>query len=267
MQKNKLPLVDKIGIFFLLAAFVVGVLILGGCATGAPSAPAPAAKYQLLLTGTIDGYPFQGVGVGSAAPSHSMMVQSNVAVDYFTVQSCHRSVQFNNIIQMPWYSWITNGSTVGFTWTYTQAPTIEDNGDCILRFCAFSNTVGAAPVSCAIVDFKSPRYQLPGTNICNGVVGDTTGTAICHTQVGLIERFQFPGPVVAAPQVTDPTGKAAPYWINGQCQGKFLDAASTLWEYTVPENECNAIFMEVAKPHRRAKLTVIPYDIPKYGGN
>ena len=160
--------------------------------------------------------------------------------------------------------WFNNNTS--YAWNYSEAPTIEDTGDCLLRFCAFSKTVGSPPVACAIVDFMAPKYTLPGTNICNGVVGGTHGTALCHTQVGLLERFQFAGPVVVAPQVTNPNPPGGTYWIKDQCQGKFLDAAQTLWEYTVPENECLTIFMEKAAPHRRAKLTVIPYDIPQYPG-
>ena len=123
-------------------------------------------------------------------------------------------------------------------------------------------------MACAIVDFKSSKYQLPGTNICNGSNGATSGTALCHTQVGLLERFKFAAPVIVAPQVADPAGKAAPYWIKDQCQGKFIDDAQTLFEYKVPSNECSIIFMEKVKPFRRAKLTVIPYDQAQYpGGN
>lgn len=254
-----------VGLVLFSGAFIGLIFALTGCATTAPQASVPPPKYQLLLSGSIDGAAFQGTGIGSASAQHSITIKSSIAVDYFTVQSCHRSVQFNGIIQVPWYDW--SGDNKSFTWAYDEAPTIEDSGDCILRFCAFSNTVGQAPVSCAIVDFKSPKYTLPGTNICNGASGPTTGTAVCHTQVGLIERFQFQEPVGIAPQVVDPTGKTAPYWIKDQCVGKFLDDAQTLFEYQMPENECVIIFDSKKAPHRRAKLTVLPYDLPKYGGN
>lgn len=248
----------------ILGAFAP--LLFCACATiSPPTTVAPPIKYQLLLSGTIDGVPFQGIGIGSIAKHHDIMIQSTIAVDYFTVQTCHRAQQFNGVIPAdPWWKWGTDNKS--FTWSYDEADSIEDSGDCILRFCAFSKVVGSPPVSCAIVDFKSPRYLLPGKNICNGANGAATGTAMCHTQVGLLERFQFAGPVVVAPQVTDPTGKAAPYWIKGQCQGKFLDDNQTLFEYQMPENECSILFMEKVKPFRRGKLTAIPYDLPKYSG-
>jgi hypothetical protein len=249
-----------------LCALLYVIVIMIGCTT-APTVTAPAQpKYELTLSGTVDGVSFQGVAVGSSSTSHRMVVQSAVAVDYFTVQSCHRSLQFNNVITEPWYTWITGTNTQGFSWNYVEAPTIEDTGDCILRFCAFSKTIGAPPSACAIVDFKSDRYQLPSENICNGADGVATGTSICHTQVGLLERVRFQGPVVIAPQVMDPSGKSAPYWISGQCVGKFIDAANTLFEYQMPSSECSIVFMEVAKPHRRAKLTAIPYTQSLYYG-
>lgn len=234
-----------------------------GSATAAPATP----KYELLLTGTIDGQKFEGVGVGSVAAHHSMSLESAIPVNYFTMDSCHRSIQFTDIIpETPWYQWWADSR--GFNWSYDEAPTIEDSGDCILRFCAFSKAVGSPPASCAIIDFKSAKYTLPGKNICNGAYGDATGTALCHTKVGLIERFQFPGPVIIAPQQKPADATQAPYWIKDQCLGKFIDSNQTLFEYQMPENECVAIFMEVAKPHRRAKLTAIPYDAARYpGGN
>lgn len=254
----------------LMWAVVVGFIffigqILTGCASGQVSiAQPPPPKYELLLTGTIDGNSFQGIAVGSKSSHHDMTIHSAVAVNYFTMQSCHRSIQFNDVIKVRWYDWANDSKS--FNWAYDEAPTIEDSGDCILRFCAFSNTVGAAPVACAIVDFKSDKYTLPGKNICNGAAGNTSGSAVCHTQVGLIERFQFAEPVMIAPQVIDAAAKAAPYWIKDQCVGKFLDTAQTLWEYQMPSSECVVIFDTIAKPHRRAKLTAIPYDIAKYPG-
>lgn len=245
---------------------IVGALVpllFIGCTTTAPTPVVASPKYELLLTGTIDGNPFQGVGVGSQLPSHTMQIQSAIAVDYFTVQTCHRSVQFNGVIPPdPWWQWGSDNKS--FTWNYSEAPTIEDTGDCILRFCAFSKVVSSPPVACAIVDFKASKYILPSENICNGSDGQASGTAICHTQVGLLERMRFTGSTLVDPQAIDPTGKTAPYWITGQCQGKFLDPNQTLFEYQVPENECSVIFMEKTAPYRRAKLTVIPYDLPQY---
>ena len=255
--------------------FVVTALLFGaiaftffGCAawqgSSAVPAPAPAPKYELTLGGSIDDVPISGVGIGSSATSHSITIQSMVAVDYFTMSSCHRSVQFNNVITVPWYQWGSDNKS--FTFQYDEAPTIEDTGDCLLRFCAFSKTVGSPPSSCAVVDFHNAKYSLPSNNICNGVNGQATGTMMCHTQQGLVERVQFPVPVQVAPPIVDPTGKTAPYAISDQCAGKFLNANQTLFEYVMPTQECYVIFDEIAKPHRRAKLTVIPYNQALYQG-
>ncbi len=212
-----------------------------------------------MLQGTIDGSSFTGTAVGSTSKSHTITISSDITVNYFTMDSCHRSIQFSDIIQEPWYTWVTGPKSVGFTFLYNEASTIEDNGNCILRFCSFSKTVGAAPSSCAVVDFKSDRFTLPSENICNGAdygKDSSTGTSVCHVKVGLIERMQFDGPVVVAPQVIDPTGKIAPYWIKDQCVGSFIDSNQSLFQYIVPENECEIEFMEKISPYRKAKLTV-----------
>lgn len=254
----------KILAWAFVALTISGCQSLGG-SSGAPAIQAAKPKYELMLSGTIDDAPFTGIGVGSSAAHHDITISSAVPVNYFTMQSCHRSIQFSDVIPAkPWYDWSKDSKS--FSFAYDLAPTIEDTGDCILRFCAYSKTVGAPPVACAIVDFKAPKYQLPAENICNGADGKFSGTALCHTQFGLIERVRFPGPVVIAPQVTDPTGNTAPYWISGQCVGRFLDADQTLFEYQVPASECVVIFMEKAQPHRRAKLSVIPFDTAQYPG-
>lgn len=270
MSRQKQKTLD--GYWFLVIIMLLLAVSMAGTLFGCSSLPAvsttpPAPKYELTLGGNIDGAPaFTGIAVGSAATSHNITITSPIAVDYFTVESCHRDLQMNGVIKVPWYDWSSDNKS--FTWSYVEAPTIEDTGDCILRFCAFSKVVGSPPAACAVVDFKSLRYALPSTNICNGASGGATGTAMCHTRTGLLERVQFAAPVLIAPQVTDPTGKNAPYWITNQCVGKFIDSANTLFEYQVPSDECTIVFMELAKPHRKAKLTVIPYNTTIYqGGN
>lgn len=271
MTKKRILINNAIAI--TQSAFIFGVALflftailstfITGCATTSTSAPAaPPPKYELMLSGSIDGNSFQGIGIGSSVPQHSIKIQSAIAVDYFEMQSCHRAVQFNGVISKPWWDWSKDNKS--FTFPYNEAPTIEDTGDCILRFCAFSKTVGSPPSACSIVDFKSSKYTLPAKNICNGAVGQSSGTMLCHTQVGLLERVQFAEPVQILPQIVDPAGKTAPYWINKQCVGSFLDVGQTLFQYQMPEDECVVIFDQIAKPHARAKLTVIPYDQALY---
>lgn len=242
--------------------FILIALLLNGCTTGSgPVQPTKPPKYELTLSGTLDGSAFTGIAVGSAAKSHRITISSSVDVNLFTVKTCHRSIKFEDVIAT---NWITPNRS--YSWTYNQAPTIEDTGECIARFCAFSKEVGSQPSSCAVIDFKSDRYQLPGENICNGDDGQTSGTALCHTQVGLVERFRFKVPVLVAPPKTDPTGQAPPSLLPGECQGKFIDEAQTIWEYQVPTDECVVVFMERGPPYRRAKLSVIPYNQTQYSG-
>ena len=245
---------------------LLGLLGLAGCATtgGPVSAPTPPPRQELILSGSIDGVDFTGVGIGSAAKNHNIVITSPVDVNYFQLQSCHRSEQYPDFITTGWFN--NNHSKQV---SYNEADTIEDTGDCIVRFCAFSKTVGAPPAACGMLDFHNPKYVLPGENICNGVNGNFTGTAFCHTQIGLIERIKFPVPVQVAPQITPPANdplNRVPYWITNQCVGKFIDSQQTLWQYQMPSQECVVIFDEIEKPHRRAKLTVVPYDTPVYYG-
>lgn len=257
---------DVLDSFYLCVVFSLA-FSLNGCASldqanTTALAQAAVPKQELTLSGTIDGNPFVGIAVGGPGPVHDFVIKSASAVNLFVIKSCHRSEKIQDFIKDGWLD------PTSARWHYQEAPTIEDTGDCMVRMCAFSKEVGAAPSACAVVDFKSSSYTLPALNICNGLTGQTSGTALCHTQTGLLERFQFQAPVVTAPAQTDLSdpNNPVPLKIAGQCDGKFLDDQQTLFEYTVPNQECVIVFMERAKPHRKAKLTVIPYDVPKYSG-
>jgi hypothetical protein len=254
-------ILDTLAIGIHAIAIAVVIIMLTSC-TSVPIAP-NTSKPQLTLKVSIDGAQFDlGISLGSASPTHTIAIQSNTPVNYFTMQSCHRSVQFNDVIEPKWYQWGQDSRS--FAFTYTQAPGIEDK-DCPIRFNAFSNTVGKAPVASAVVDFKNARYLLMGENICNGADGVTTGTMLCHSQVGLRQRVHFQTPVQVGPQITDPAGKVPPYSIKDQCQGRFIDPLT--WEYDMPDSECYVVFDQIAPPHARAKLTAIPFTDATYGGN
>jgi hypothetical protein len=244
-----------------LAAVMVG---LPGCASTGTPAPAATPKYELTLSGTLDGINFQGVALGAAGQKHVITIASKNEVHYFIAKTCHRSEKHEDVISQGWIK-----ETKSWSYQFSEAPTIEDTGDCPLRICVYSTTVGAPPVQCAVIDFTNPKYQLLGENICNGADGDSHGKNICHTQVGLVERVRFKETVVVADPLPPPTGATDPtlkYLIKDQCDGKFIDDANTIFQYVMPENECYVVFAQKALPHLRSKLTVIPYDLPLYSG-
>lgn len=248
---------------------ILSLLLLSACATTGTSTSAPAAtpKYELTLNGNLDGQDFQGIAIGSDAADHSVTVTSANKVNYFIAQSCHRSEKHEDVITQGWFN-----SNKTYTWNFHLSATIEDTGDCPIRLCMYSTTVGALPVQCAVIDFKNKKYTMPSENICNGAdfgPNSSLGKMLCHTHVGLIERVRFSEPMMVAPPLPPPEGAtdaSAKYLIKDQCDGKFIDDKKTIFQYVMPENECYQIFDTVAKPHRRSKLTAIPYDLPQYSG-
>jgi len=243
-------------------AWVLGHMI--GCTT-APANNAPPANpnYELTLSGTLDGAAFTGIAMGSKASQHTITIQSRNDVNYFIAQTCHRFDKREDVISQGWIR-----ETQSWSYTFNQSPTLEDTGDCPMRICVYSKTVGAPPVQCAVIDFMNDKYQLQAQNICNGQAPINHGKSLCHTKSGLVERMIFKSPVVIPdpepmPQGGDPNKT---YLIPNQCDGKFIDKNNTVWQYVMPENECYIIFADMKAPHPRAKLTVIPYDKPLYSG-
>lgn len=240
------------------------LFLLAGCATS-PSNPAsqPTPVYELTLSGVLDGIPFSGVAMGNSGPSHTLTIQSDGTIPYVIGQTCHRFDKHEKAIDQGWIK-----ETKSWSYAYTQAPTIEDTGDCPLRICAYETTVGTPPVQCAVVDFKNPRYTHPARNICNGSDAATTGKMLCHTKTGLIERVQFDEPMRVAGPVKQPdqADETKTYTIPFQCEGKFIDSDNMLFQYVMPASECYIIFYAAKPPHARTKLTVIPYNTPLMSG-
>lgn len=235
-----------------------------GCASSGSSIPSTSPKFELTLSGTLDGGEFTGIGMGDAKRKHLITISSRDDINYFIAQSCHRFEKREDVIDQDWFP-----NTKTWSYQFTEAPTLEDTGDCPLRICEYSKTVGAPPVQCAVIDFQNPKYSLPAENICNGSDATNHGKSLCHTKVGLIERIRFAEAVgvadpLSAAEGADPKVK---YLIKDQCEGHFIDEESRIWQYVMPENECYVIFYQLAKPHALAKLTVIPFNTPLYKGN
>lgn len=234
-----------IALFFLLA----------GCSGSQVASVQTPIVYEADIYGTLDGNQFQGIAVGSIAVSHTIRIQSPTDVNFMTIQSCHRFEHYEDVIQSGWFQ-----PNRGFEYTYNQSPGLEDSGICVLRLGAFTKQVGAGEAY-GLMLFHNDKFTLPGENICNGADGGTTGTSICQTQTGLLERLKFKAPVAVARPTKD--GAAIP----GQCQGKFIDDLT--FEYIMPLGECVAEFMEKAEPHRKYVHLARGFNKTQYrgGGN
>jgi len=249
-------------LIFVTAAICYFILGLVGCAsTNSSQATTDTKVYELTLSGQLDGQPFVGHAIGSAAPSHQLVISSTDDIPYVINQTCHRFEKHEKVITQGWFP-----TEKQWKFNYIQASTIEDTGDCPLRTCAYSSTVGAPPVQCFVIDFKNPKYQHVAENICNGSdggPGSAVGTLQCHTKTGLIERVRFDEPMRLAGPIQNPAASdGSTYQIPDQCSGKFIDNNNELFEYIMPAKECYAIFYAVKPPYARLKLHVIPYTEP-----
>lgn len=252
--------------FLICAILAISCSSLTGCAGFGLSGPATNAKtdspvYEMTLSGQLDSNDFSGVAIGNADPHHTIVIKSNTDVDMFTVKTCHRSVDVTEAIKYnKLFGWIQPKRS--FQFEYTQAPGIEDNGICPMELCSYSKTVGQLPVDCAMIFFHNPKFAMPTQNICNGSSGNASGTMACKSQMGLIERVQFPTTTFTAPTQLQSDGSQA--LIPGQCVGEFINAQQTIFQYQVPTTKCSVEFLERGNPPLKAILTVIPFNAHPY---
>lgn len=230
-------------------------LFFASCAgVGVTSGPSTSVIYEADLFGSVDGIPFQGVFVGQSQPSHTFVIQSKTDVNVMTIQSCHRYLHFEDVIKTGWFR-----ANRGFQTSFDAAPEIETTGYCVIRLAAYSKQVGAGEAY-GIGIFKNEKFDLPAINICNGAEGQTSGSSVCQTMAGLVERLKFPGQVVTARPLPDGSGL-----IPQMCKGKLIDA--TTFEYEMPQGECIIAFGEVAKPHRHYIHLARGFTKTQYRGN
>lgn len=211
------------------------------------------------LGGTLDGQPWDGVAVGSAATSHTIDIVSKTDVNFFRIISCHRYEMFEDVIRTGWFR-----PNRGYEYKYTQSPGIEDTGFCVLRLQAFSKAVDSngAPIGSAfgLMLFHNGQFKLAAENICNGDDGQSTGTTICQSMNGLVQRLRFKTQVVTAPPAPD----SATY--PKACVGHFIDAYT--WEYAMPLGECVVVFGTTAQPQQFAIHLAYGFSNSQYrGGN
>ncbi len=234
-------------IVLLLAIYMIGTT---GCTTTGAGKVQPitevVTKYD--LSGTVNGIPFDGIGVIPPAKSYKFRIESKQDVDLVTITSCHRDFSRESVIDVGWFK-----KNRGFEYVYTPAPGIEDTGQCLIRLGVYNKSVPNQNAF-AILDIRTPTETLPARNICDGANGEAGGVSMCQSKVGLIQRLVFPVLVTSLSPDTAPDSIADKPKI---CVGTWLDAST--WEYKLGTGECYMAFMESSKPHRFHRHTAIGY--------
>lgn len=222
------------------------LLLTAGCMTG-PSQPASdalsaaqkGAVYKYDMTGTVNGTPFDGIGVIPYADKYQIQLVSRVDVDLLTITSCHRDFAAESVIDVNWFH-----SKRGYNYAYEPSAGIENSGSCLVRIGTYNRDKGQN--SWGIIDFETPESTLPATNYCNGSTQQTNGVSICQSKVGLVQRITFDVPVRTAASALEP-----------KCH--FISQDQKTWEYELPAGECVISFHEIDPPYRTHRHSTIAY--------
>lgn len=217
-----------LGICFGLVLMALSII---SCAN-APTVQGPAdgAIYKNDIKGTINGAPFDGVGVVPYSQSYDMKIVSRVDVDLLTVKSCHRDFSVESAIQLGWFQ-----SKRGYEYQYVPVQGIEDFGSCLVHIGAYNKADGQN--AWGVIDFETPGETLQAENQCNGSSQQTNGVSICQSEVGLIQELIFQTPVRMSTKV-DPKCLITP------------PPDGLRWQYHVPSGECVMAFGEINPPYR-----------------
>lgn len=239
-QQFKETITDALLLGFCLMVIACALMMITGCATTSVTTTQPGVAYKYDIKGTINGAPFDGVGVVPYSSAYDMKITSRVDVDLLTVTSCHRDFSVESAITLGWFQ-----AKRGYDYKYNPAPGIEDVGSCLVRFGAYNESQGQN--AWGVVDFETPDTTLPAENICNEQDMSTNGVSICQSRVGLIQRLKFSSPVKQAVKSLDP-----------KCVFSAPSDGMT-WEYMTPTGECVIAFGEVGPPYRIHRHTTVGY--------
>lgn len=239
--KKSLPIiiiVIYLGLIVLMAFWMTSCASLSGVTS--PTIPSTDTVMKYDLHGTVNGQPFDGVGVIKQSDSYTMRIESTENVDMFTVTSCARDFSVESAIKQGWFK-----TNKGYEYTYTPANPVEHGGSCLVRLGAYNQGKNGVQ-AWGLIDFEGPDATMPATSFCNGGQQDTNGVTICQSRAGLIETIVFKSPMAIAAKD-----------LNAKCQMNSADGMT--WQYNLAKGECVIAFMETAVPHRVHRLSTVGY--------
>lgn len=210
------------------------LILLAGCVSAPITAPDEQVYYKRDLwmrVGPQGGKsnPHEGVGalVVPHAPSYWFNVRFPGQGDLVTIKTCHRETSLEKA-----------GTKEGFM--FTPVAGLEDTGLCFLEISVFEE--GRGRHAWGIIDFENPQFNLGAVLKCNGSTLVSRGTSICSSKAGLIQRIEFPEPVVGSNK--------------SKCEQ--LPITGRVIQFKMPERECTYIYKGASgKLH---KLTTIGHE-------
>jgi len=168
-------------------------------------------------------------------------------LDLFTFTSCHREITQEDAGYKGKFLGFGRDSKMAKL-EYIPVDGIENTGSCPIEFGGYEKKRGRHSWGFLITEHKGST--LPSVVKCNGRETQYRGVSGCQSRHGLIQRIEFPKPVVfqIPKKYTDSTSD---YVKGGLCQYKDLRMLdSKIIEYRMPKGECMFYIQEVADPGR-----------------
>lgn len=228
----------EIIIFSLICLMLLFCLTCCSTIPEAMTALAPTV-YKYDIKGSVNGVPFNGVGVIPDASQYQIKIISPVDVDMLTITSCNRDVAIQAAISVGWFE-----SSGGYPYTYAPDP-VEKHLGCLIKLGSYNKAHGQN--AWGILLPQSQAATLPATVVCNGEIQNVGGVSICQSRVGLKQEIIFSEPVRIFVKAIKPG-----------CVPETQD--NLAWTYETALGTCAVDFMTVASPHKIHYLETVGYN-------
>jgi hypothetical protein len=224
--------------FAIVLWYLFAIAMLTGC--NGPELMKPDTLYRKDMTLTVNGRPYVGVGVVPNAKSYDISLESQEDVNLMTLNSCHRDLQFSDVITSGWFK-----PRRGYRFTFAPNK-IESEPGCQLRIGGYNKEKGQH--SWGLLVFENPLHKLDAILTCNGDADiRRDGDSICQTLKGLLQQITFEKPV-----------KIAASKIPTRCT---IDESKDglTWRFKMQRDECTYVFQDIETKELHA-LKTFGYD-------
>lgn len=219
------------------AIFIIYFIAITGCTSNTLDTK---TVYRKDMNISVNGYSFVGLGIVPRSTSYKVRIESLEDVNLLTLNSCHRDLQFPDVITSGWFK-----SRRGYEFTFPPNK-IEGEPGCPLRVGGYNREKGQH--SWGLIVFEHPDHRLNAFLTCNGAPDtEYDGDSGCQTLVGLIQQISFAKPVRLAGQSIPDRCK-----IEESKDGK-------VWRFKMRRDECVYVFQEIESKEIHA-LHTFGYD-------
>lgn len=200
-----------------------------------------AISYKKDLNITINGRPYEGIGVLEKQKDLIIRIESRVDINMINIETCHRDVTIFDIIDT---SWIKPKQTYEYKLILDEVE--MEKPDCSINIFTYNKTNEDNNAD-AFFTFNHYQFTVPAQVLCNGSELEFSGSSVCNAKVSKPQRIKFKNPMVF-----DKSEMSCPV----------RDLNTMSFDVEARLGNCTVVFMDMTNG-KKHKFTLIGYNLTR----